>query len=50
MKRYAAMRLLAGMVTADINRARTLAEAELRRDESLTRIPARNILDDIDWL
>lgn len=50
MKRYAAMRLLAGMVRADIPRARTLAQAELDRNEPLTRIPARNILDDIDFL
>ncbi|MCM1337591.1 MAG: hypothetical protein NC187_10005 [Candidatus Amulumruptor caecigallinarius] len=50
MRRYAAMRLLAGMVRSDVNRARELAEAELASGEPLTRIPARNILDDIEWI
>lgn len=49
MHRYGAMRLLASMVRADINRARSLAQAELDRNEPLTRIPAANILDDIDF-
>lgn len=50
MHRYAAMRLLANMVRADINRAKTLATAELEKNEPITRIPASNILDDIEFL
>lgn len=50
MHRYAAMRLLAGMARRDPERARALARAELDRAEPLTRIPAANIIDDLDFI
>lgn len=49
MERYASMRLLAGRIAEDADRAERMARAEFERSDLLTRIPAYNILQDIEF-
>ncbi len=49
-QRYCAMRLLWHHITAHSGEVKAIAEAELLRDVTLTRQPARQIIDEIDFL
>ena len=48
--RYAAMRLLWHKIYSDAATVRQLAERELATGEPLTSLPARQILDELDYM
>lgn len=50
MSRYAAIRLLWHHITTNTAQVKTLAEKEFDRDSMLTKIPAKQLIEEIEFL